>query len=1036
MNPTLFRQFGNPRLHLPRSARHCLKNPIAVAELVKSFGLRCAPKVLTTSATILETKPSILCVLGILMLSFVCSVGVGQTTDSLDKDYSAELPRFEPLSPEQAIESLEVLDGFRVELVASEPLVVDPIAFAFDARSRLFVVEMRDYSEQDKEHLGRIALLSDTDGDGRMDHRSTFVDGLSWPTAIHPWRDGVIVAAPPRMTWFRDTDDDGRADRSEVWFDGFGRSNVQGMTNSLRWGVDCFLHGATSSTGANLRSSNQPAQTLRRTDFAIDTLQKTLHPVSGGGQHGLSFNRWGDKFVTSNSDHLQQVIDMHDWLASHRPKVTMPSLRRSITLDGQQAEVFRASPVEPWRIVRTRLRVGGIVGGPVEGGGRAAGYFTGATGTWIADNEAGFSLDSEDAALVCDVGSNLIHRKSLKDKGLYWEADRVDTAVELLRSTDTWFRPVQLGDGPDGAVYIADMYREVIEHPKSLPEVIKRHLDLTSGRDRGRIWRLVSNSSQLPKPSFVDMTHMTEAQLLNELASPIAWRRRTASQLLVERGVEDKQKLLQAAVNTKRPEAQVLAVHVASRLQFFDSSWAKQLLQDRNTRVQEHALRLIRVNELGNQLSAELTQFTQKMIRDDQVTSARIILELAMLTADMDQQTKSGVLPTLMRRAELPLLRATLANTAQFLAPESVAQRMDPADLGEWLPLLLPSWIDLAREDEPLRSWLANQLLLPDTLAAAVWIEAVSRLSSSQYALVRQTLGLEQRTKLRDRILASVEEQPKKFMWLKLLPTEDQTAWIEHQLNPGNPITSQLNAIELLDSANHPDTASTLLSNFHQLTPSLQRRALQILTSRADCTAALLQAIEDQTIRPNQIGAEAKSLLRSSRDREVASRAKALFGSASSDRSEVLRKYQDVLNSVQDLEPVETLEAGKRHFKKSCSQCHQVAGLGSNVGAALKQLSEKTPEQLLTAILDPNREVDPRFQAYSVLVDGKTLAGVIESENASQIVLVESGGTRHQILREHIELLRNQGQSLMPVGFEDQLSPQQMLQLIYFLQNH
>ena len=999
MNLTVFLQFGKSRVQLARTA-------------------------------------SVLNLLFALFLSLFGSVGLGQTEDSLDKDYSSELPRFEPLSPEQAIESLEVLDGFRIELVAAEPLVVDPIAFAFDARSRLFVVEMRDYSEQDKEHLGRIALLTDSDGDGRMDRRSTFVDGLSWPTAVHPWRDGVIVAAPPKMTWFRDTDDDGRADTSEVWFDGFGRSNVQGMTNSLRWGVDCFVHGATSSTGANLRSSNQPAQTLRRTDFAIDTLRKTLHPVSGGGQHGLSFNRWGDKFVTSNSDHLQQVIDMHGWLASHPLRVTMPGLRRSIALDGQQAEVFRASPVEPWRVVRTRLRVGGIVGGPVEGGGRAAGYFTGATGTWIVDNEAGFSLDSEDTALVCDVGSNLVHRKSLKDKGLYWEADRTDQGDELLRSTDTWFRPVQLGDGPDGAVYIADMYREVIEHPKSLPEAIKKHLDLTAGRDRGRIWRIASNSSRLPKLGFVDMTQMKEMKLIEELASPIAWRRRTASQLLVERGVEAKQHLLRVATNAKRSEAQVLAMHIANRLQFFDVGWAKQQLQDKNVRVQEHVLRLTRVNKLGNQLSAELTQFVHKL-GEGQDAPARISLELAMLMADLNSnKTKLALLPILMKRAELPLLRATLANGIQSLAPEAVVQGMEPVDLGLWLPLLLPSWIDVASGDEELQSWLADQLLLPDALAAAVWIEAMSRVSSSQYALVHQALGQEQRAKLRDRILASVEEHPKKFFWLRLLSTEDQSAWIEQQLNPGNSITSQLNAIELLDSANHPQTASTLLNSFHQMTPSLQRRALQILTSRADCTAALLQAVEDQAIRSNQIGAETRSLLRSSRDPEIASRAKALFGSTSSDRREVMRKYQDVLSSLQNLGPAETLEAGKKHFVKSCSQCHRLGDLGSNVGAPLKQLSEKTPEQLLTAILDPNREVDPRFQAYSVLVDGKTLAGVIESENASQVVLVESGGTRHQILREDIELLRNQGKSLMPVGLEDQLSPQQMLQLIFFLQNH
>ncbi len=228
-----------------------------------------------------------------------------------------------------------------MELVAAEPLVQDPIAFAFNAQGHLFVVEMKDYSEQETESLGSIALLKDTDGDGKMDERTTFVDGLSWPTAIWPWRDGVLVAAAPRITWYRDTNADGKCDSSEVWFDGFQRANVQGLVNSLRWGVDGFLHGATSSSGADL--DHQKVQ-LRGRDFAIDPLNQSIIPESGGGQHGMNFNRWGDKFVTSNSDHLQQVIDLDQWLSDHPATVSIPSLRLSIAEDGPQAEVFRASP--------------------------------------------------------------------------------------------------------------------------------------------------------------------------------------------------------------------------------------------------------------------------------------------------------------------------------------------------------------------------------------------------------------------------------------------------------------------------------------------------------------------------------------------------------------------------------------------------------------------------------------------------------------------------------------------------------------------
>ena len=204
-----------------------------------------------------------------------------QQADSPDKDYSAELPRIAPLSPEEALREFEIVDGFEIELVACEPLVTDPVAFAFDARGRLWVVEMRDYSEQEAERLGRVALLTDTDGDGVMDQRSTFAENLSWPTAIWPWRYGVLVAEPPHLTWYRDTDGDGVSDRSDVWYTGFSRSNVQGMVNSLRWGVDGWIHGSTSSA-ARLESPIGAAPIdLGRRDFAIDPITGGLRAESG-----------------------------------------------------------------------------------------------------------------------------------------------------------------------------------------------------------------------------------------------------------------------------------------------------------------------------------------------------------------------------------------------------------------------------------------------------------------------------------------------------------------------------------------------------------------------------------------------------------------------------------------------------------------------------------------------------------------------------------------------------------------------------------
>ena len=637
--------------------------------------------------------------------------------DAVDKDYSGELPRIPPKTPAEELQSFEVAPGFTVELVAAEPLVADPIAFAFDSRNRLFVVEMKDYSEQETEALGSIALLTDVDGDGKMDERSTFADGLSWPTAIWPWLDGVLVAEPPRITWFRDTDNDGKSDSKQVWFEGFQRTNVQGLVNSLRWGVDGFIHGATSSSGADIapnKTTDRQIQ-LRGRDFAIDPLTQAIEPESGGGQHGMCFNRWGDKFVTSNSDHLQQIIDLDSWLSNHQASVAIPSLRRSIADDGPQAEVFRASAVEPWRIVRTRLRMSGVAPGIVEGGGRAAGYFTGATATLIMDSESGFGVAGFDTAIVCDVGSNLVHRKQLRSNGLFWTGSRIDVQTELLRSSDIWFRPVQLGDGPDGAVYIADMYREVIEHPKSLPPMIKKHLDLTSGRDKGRIWRLKRNESSGTSRAQKPISDCSNEELVARLASPIAWQRRAASQSLVERSAQVVAPELRKLVSTSTPEARILALHCLRRLNQLDKATVASALQSNDPHVLRHAIALANESQFAGQSFEALKR---NAASDDPAVQ----LQLALAAADLPESQRLSLLEQLMSAQE-PLVRAAIVTAAGKDATKLIASRsLSPESLQAWLKLMMPAWSKATGDQanlvgEALSAGLANETTRPSWLS-------------------------------------------------------------------------------------------------------------------------------------------------------------------------------------------------------------------------------------------------------------------------------------------------------------------------------
>ncbi|MFY8071794.1 MAG: PVC-type heme-binding CxxCH protein, partial [Pirellula sp.] len=406
------------------------------------------------------------CVLPLLVLS--------QDSNAFQKISDTRVERIAPLTIEQVKQSIEVQPGYEVELVASEPLIKSPVAIAFDADGALWVVEMVDYSEQENDALGRLSKLTDTDGDGVMDQAQVVAQGLSWPTALATLQKRVWVAAAPLVQEFKPQDGGLQSKwNSSTILEGLGRQNVQGLANSFHFGLDGRLHLSTSSNGGQLTVNPNspillpasPANVSGR-DIAFDLVTGKLSSVVGYGQHGMDFSPWGDRYVTSNSDHLQQVV------AWYLPELTDASLsksvawRRSISVDGPQAEVFRISPVESWRTIRTQMRLAGISTGILEGQGRASGYFTSATGVTIYDGDQ-WQPTEHPIALIADVGSNLVHRKRLVRSGVASKGERIDSQSEFLRSKDTWFRPVQFSNGPDGCLYIVDMARETIEHPKS-----------------------------------------------------------------------------------------------------------------------------------------------------------------------------------------------------------------------------------------------------------------------------------------------------------------------------------------------------------------------------------------------------------------------------------------------------------------------------------------------------------------------------------------------------------------------------------------
>ena len=1005
--------------------------------------------------------------------------------DSVDLDYSSQLPRFGPVQPAAALETFEVLPGFRWEMVASEPLVFDPVALAFDASERLFVVEMSGYSEQPDENRGIIALLEDTDRDGKFDRRTEYATGLSWPTAVWPWRDGVLVAHAPLISWFRDTDGDGKSDVRQDWFTGFGRNNVQGLVNSLCWSPRAEIAGATSSSGGNVdfgeSATDRRTVNLRGRDFAIDPVLQLLSKRSGGGQHGLCENDIGERFVTSNSNHLQQIVELESALQCEPAGLPIPSFRRSIAVDGPQAEVFRSSPVEPWRTVRTRLRKKGIVPGPVEGGGRASGYFTGATGTCFLNSQLGYGHSDQATALVCDVGSNLIHRKSMERTGLFWEADRIDHASELVRSRDTWFRPVQLVLGPHSAVFVADMYRETIEHPKSLPPVIKKHLDLTSGRDRGRIYRLVPKS-QLGADSPT-LNTLSLNQLVDALASSDPWRRRMASQLIVEKVTGTLQRsrsssnqstwisslpeheslalrtrlesMATTAGGSENEASRVLASHLLLRFGWYAFEVAgKQLggiaevsyhsrqrlaydclaaavcsrqISPADIRKNMGLILLPVENEGGQQHAWQALLMSKAMF-------ARALRSFPELDAERLQVCRALIAEMGSRTVD-PLICWAIAEAGPSVVRDTVLGdvELDPKVQSLWLEWLLPAWLAGPHADQFSRLVVTQA---SDVRTRQVWLDAWAQLPPEATQRAIASLSPEMLATCRQRVLKTIgaEEYPDTAVSLvTLLPAVERDRWIASR-NLVNFSQSKWSVlIATLRRSQMHNSLVSVLEKFDSLSPTVRRQLATACVSSVQTRSRLVEyfvAHRDQASRlpidlANQL---IDSLIGVERESAIE-----LFRESTRQRQSLVDDYTQFAEE-QSVTP-ERLEKGRQVFSQLCAACHRLGAIGNDVGPPLRQLGAKSYGQLITAILDPSREVDPRYESFQVLlIDGTVYSGLLTDETDSHLTLRLAGGSRVIVDRNEIEQVKSSGQSLMPSGFEQQIDRDQMLSLLSFLQ--
>ena len=375
------------------------------------------------------------CVLAFGSLLHAQSSKVGQVIKDQFQGREITIEITAPLTPDDALKSINVKPGFKIELVAAEPLVVDPVAFDWGPDGRLWVVEMRDYpngldwhgpTDTKNKPGGRVKVLRDKDGDGKYDEAATFLDNLSYPTGIKVWRKGVLITAAPEIIYAEDTNGDGEADVTKPLFRGFGEGNQQHRVNGLRWGYDGWLYVGNGDSGGRIKSLLTGEElNISGRDLRINPDTGAMEAQSGQTQFGRTRDDFGNWFGGNNSNPIWHYV-LDDHYLRRNPHLAVPEVKQQISKDPGPAKVYPTS--------KTLARFNDFD--------RANRFTSACSPTIYRDNWLGDDFYGN--CFICEPVHNLVHRELMQPAGLSFLATRAadEQTTEFLTSTDSWFRPV------------------------------------------------------------------------------------------------------------------------------------------------------------------------------------------------------------------------------------------------------------------------------------------------------------------------------------------------------------------------------------------------------------------------------------------------------------------------------------------------------------------------------------------------------------------------------------------------------------------
>lgn len=954
--------------------------------------------------------------------------------------HAQDRPPNPPKSPAEAIAAMTVPPGFTVELVAAEPDLVNPVSMTFDEKGRIWVTESLEYPRREPgPGRDRVKVLEDTDGDGAADKVTIFADGLNIPSGIAVGHGGVWVANSPDILFFPDADRDGQPDGpAEVVATGFGRDDTHELPNSLTWGPDGWLYGWNGVFNPSQVTSKNG------TTYAFTCAIWRIHPRTREFQvwcegtsnpWGIAINEEGEFFASACViDHLWHLVEGAYYIRQGGPYPPFTYPHDSIVDHTHQKAAYC-----------------GI--------------------TWF-DSEA-YPAEYRRKLYMGNIHGNCINVDTLKKSGATYHAE---PAADFLSANDAWFMPVSQKTGPDGCLYILDWYDRYhcYQDANRDPEGIDRL--------KGRLYRVRYQDN--PRRTGFDLAALTDAQLIQLLASANIYDRETAQRLLTERlaahraGPQTSAKL-QALVtdpNTTRNECSH-ALWTLISAGPLDADFHDRLLQSQNPWLRAWAVRAA-----GNEPQASLPTYGRIVFLaadPDPVVRLQASIAIPKLARD---QAPSSLLAALAAEPADPLVtHVAWQHLARYLDDPKHAATIE-SDVrgglrGPEVARIWPRVLERTIASDKIAPGLLARLTrtgldkihpdpdqhrrILDTITAKI---REGTLQGDRLKGLREALQDHVRPKLADgsdpiqvdylelaaawgdpeavdalrRTLADANAHPAaRAEALAILVARKDDSVLESVArviaDANSPRDFRERAITALGPLESPRVPRLLLENYSQLDRNLQLRAIELLTSRPEWTKSLLNAIAAKTLTPGDVNINQVRRLQQSRDPEITKAVRAFWGVVREGRNEqrdlVVSQMRSFLRSSRG-----NPHAGRQVFEKLCAQCHKIHGEGQEVGPEITLNGRNDFEQLISNVFDPNLVIGQGYQAANVATsDGRILTGLLVEDSANQVVLKIQGGQLETIPRADIEELSLSPLSLMPEELENQLTPQEIADLFAFL---